>query len=164
MRSLAPANASAQSFGVSFVLRINVVRDQILVGHRHICSSTGFFNSLLVSFRELAIGRNVTTPRAAVEVPLGRAQFRVQRSHRVYRALMDIKNMYVFSDTAAENLKRSRVCGIAVLEGADNVKVQGKSELHLSLKPLIIGIGGFGQSDYGWWDLSKGQTGGRSAL
>lgn len=116
----------------------------------------------LVSFRESSIGKSVVSPRAADEIPLGRIQFRVSRGSRVYRALMDIKNMYVFSDTAALNLMRSRVCGLAVLEGASSKIVTGKAELHVALKPLLIGIGGLGQSHEGFWDLRKGENGSRS--
>jgi hypothetical protein len=123
------------------------------------------FAGSLISFRELAIGKGIVTPRIADEHPLGSVQFRVQRSGRVYRALMMIKNMYVFSDTAVENLKRSKVTGLGVLEGASIRKTRSKRELHVSLKPLIIGIGGFGQSlEGGLWDFNKASVGDRSNL
>ena len=119
----------------------------------------------LVMFRERAIGRGIYPPRAADDNPLGRIQFRVQRKGRVYRAMMAIKNMYVFSDTAALNLGQSKVCGLGILEDAERKKVKGKTELQISLKPLIIGIGGLGQSDEeGWWKIESGKVGNRSVL
>lgn len=131
------------------------LRDPELIDH---------FAGSLVTFRERAIGKGIDGPRGAEKRPLGRVQFRVQKSGRVYRALMDIKNMYVFSDTGALNLERSKVCGLAVLEDASRKKAGGKFELHVSLKPLIIGIGGLGQSVDGWWDLKRGASGGKAAL
>lgn len=117
------------------------------------------FAGSLVSFRELSIGKSITSPRMAEENRLGRVQFRVQRQGRVYRAFMPIKNMYVFSDTAKLNLDRSKVCGVAMLEDAQEKKVKGKTEIHIGLKPLIIGMGGFGQSQNGWWDPKLGVSG-----
>jgi hypothetical protein len=110
------------------------LRDPGLIDH---------FSGSLVSFRARAIGRGIQGPSLSDRQPLGRVQFRAQHSGRVYRAFADIKNMYVFSDTAALNLMRSKVCGLSVLEDATSKKVGGKTELHLSLKPLIIGIGGW---------------------
>lgn len=119
----------------------------------------------LVMFRERAIGRGIYSPRVADDKPLGRIQFRVQRKGRVYRAIMAIKNMYVFSDTAALNMGRSKVCGLGILEDAERKNVKGKTELHISLKPLIIGIGGLGQStEGGWWDIESGKVGDHRAL
>ncbi len=117
------------------------------------------FSGSLVSFRETAIGKSVYTPKAADEHPLGRVQFRVQREGFVYRAIMGIKNMYVFSDTAAMNLERSKVCGVGILEDAQEVEEDGKREIHVGIKPLIIGIGGLGQSEKGFWDLPRGVNG-----
>jgi hypothetical protein len=83
----------------------------------------------------------------------------------MYKASMVIKNMYVFSDTAADNLIRSKVCGIGILEGATGKQARGRQELRISLKPLIIGVGGLGQSiEDGWWDFNKGALGDKSAL
>ncbi|MEQ8314750.1 MAG: HNH endonuclease signature motif containing protein [Gammaproteobacteria bacterium] len=117
------------------------------------------FSGSLVSFRETAIGKSVLPPSCWKEAPLGRVQFRVQRSGFVYRALMPIKNMYVFSDTASINLERSKVCGVAILEDAQLVQQNGKEELQLGLKPLIIGIGGLGQSEEGLWNIPRGVNG-----
>lgn len=117
------------------------------------------FAGSLISFRETAIGKSVYTPKAAHEHPLGRVQFRVQREGFVYRAIMGIKNMYVFSDTAAMNLERSKVCGVGILEDAQEIQEGGKREIHIGIKPLIIGIGGVGQSENGFWDLSRGVNG-----
>jgi hypothetical protein len=131
------------------------LRDPELIDH---------FAGSLVSFRERSIGKDIDGLRGADKRPLGRVQFRVQRSGRIYRAFMDIKNMYVFSDTGALNLERSKVAGLAVLEDASRKKVGGKYELHVSLKPLIIGIGGLGQSVDGLWDLGGRASGSKVAL
>lgn len=117
------------------------------------------FSGNLVSFRETAIGKSVYTPKVADEHPLGRVQFRVQRDGFVYRAFLAIKNMYVFSDTAALNLERSKVCGVGIMEDAQEVDNNGKSEIQIGIKPLIIGIGGLGQSEQGLWDLPRGMNG-----
>ncbi len=119
----------------------------------------------LVSFRERAIGKDIAYPSQWKNTPLGRVQFRVQRKGRVYRAQMSIKTMYVFSDTAAENLRGTKVCGIGVLEDANQARVGTKTELHVSIKPLLIGIGGLGQSiDGGWWMIDQGPVGDHKAL
>jgi hypothetical protein len=117
------------------------------------------FSGSLVTFRELAIGKSISIPSFADETPLGRVQFRVCRGDRVYRAILPIKNMYVFSDTSALNLQRSKVCGVALLEDAQDKLEKGKKELHIGLKPLIIGMGGLGQSDDGWWIPERGMNG-----
>jgi hypothetical protein len=119
----------------------------------------------LISFRERAIGRGIFLERTPKDKPLGNLQFRVQRSGRLYRANMAIKNMYVFSDTAGLSMRHSKVCGVAILEDAERKKVKGKSELLITLKPLIIGIGGLGQStEGGWYDLERGKVGDHTAL
>lgn len=118
----------------------------------HFCGS-------LVSFRERAIGKSIFSPKLADQNPLGRVQFRVKRHEVVHRAILPIKNMYVFSDTAVDNLEHSKVCGVALLEDAQEVDNNGVKEIHVGLKPLIIGIGGLGQSEDGWWDIDQGEVG-----
>lgn len=119
----------------------------------------------LVSFRERAIGRGIWVSKLPTDRPLGNLQFRIQQSGRLYRASMPIKNMYVFSDTAGISMRRSKVCGLAILEDAERKNVKGKAELHISLKPLIIGIGGLGQSTAGgWYNLDRGKVGDHTAL
>jgi hypothetical protein len=122
------------------------------------------FAGSLVSFRERAIGKDIVVPASAGKTPLGRVQFRVQKSRHIYRAFLDIKNMYVFSDTASLNLMRSKVCGLGVLEDASTKRNGTNTELHIYLKPLIIGLGGLGQSERGFWNIDKAKTGGTSAL
>lgn len=117
------------------------------------------YSGSLVTFRELAIGKSITIPSASDSEPLGRVQFRVKRNGRIYRAMLPIKNMYVFSDTAALNLQRSKVCGVALLEDAQAKSASSGTELQIGLKPLIIGMGGFGQSDDGWLAPEKGISG-----
>lgn len=65
---------------------------------------------------------------------------------------MHLRNMYVFSDTAALNLRSSRVCGIGVFSGATLDVVDGKKEMTLRVLPLLIGQGGLGRADaHGWF-------------
>ena len=64
---------------------------------------------------------------------------------------MQIRNMYVFSDTSAENLRKMRVCGVAMLTEAESLK---SAKLQMRPIPLLIGVGGIGQSVGGWaWNL-----------
>lgn len=111
------------------------------------------YTGCLVSFRQQAIGKGIASPRSWAQSPLGRVQFRITKSQRTYRALMDIKTMYIFSDTASINLQRSRVSGLGILEDAIFETVGGKKEIHVRLKPLIVGIGGFDQPTDGCWDF-----------
>jgi hypothetical protein len=110
------------------------------------------FSGSLVNFRERSYGKGVRTPRAWNETPTGSIQFRRKVGQTLFRANMNINTMYVFSDTAAENLKKSRVCGVGIFGGAESV---GKQEIVLRVVPLLVGLGGFGQSDpSGWmWNL-----------
>lgn len=117
------------------------------------------FAGCLVSFRETAIGKGIKVPRSAGIQSLGRVQFRVQREKRIFRAIMPIKNMYVFSDTSALNLQRSRVCGVGILEDAQEIESKNGVELHIGLKPLLIGMGGLGQSTNGFWTPEVGPAG-----
>ena len=73
------------------------LRDPQLIDH---------FAGNLISFRERAIGKSITIPDLADKKPLGRVQFRVKCGNSIYCAFMEIKNMYVFSDTAAANSRR----------------------------------------------------------
>lgn len=109
----------------------------------------------LISFRERSFGKDIRSPRGADEVPVGRVMFRSKRGKTVYRTEMLLRNMYVFSDTSAENLRSSRICGIGVLGGVDAETINGSKEIKLKVVPLLIGLGGFGQSDAsGWsWNL-----------
>jgi hypothetical protein len=124
----------------------------------------GHHAGCLVSFRERAIGRNITVPGQWEKKRLGRVQFLVRRGKLIYKALMSIKTMYVFSDTAAESLRSSKVCGIGILEDAVQSDDCSKTELTLTIKPLIIGIGGFGQSRNGFWMTDQGHTGSHDSL
>jgi hypothetical protein len=113
------------------------------------------FSGALVSFREAIRGKGVQSPRSSKENPTGSLQIIKRKKGLVHRANMHIRNMYVFSDTSAENLRNCRVCGIGILAGAEKVGKSGKSEIHMTILPLLVGMGGFGQSDRtGWkWNL-----------
>ena len=105
----------------------------------------------LVSFRERSYAKNVESPRSAQDQPVGRIEFRRKRGKIKHLAELPIRNMYVFSDTAAENLRNTRVCGIGVFGGAVSDTSAGNTTFRLRIVPLLIGMGGFGQSDASGW-------------
>ena len=105
----------------------------------------------LVSFRERSYAKDVGSPRSADRQPVGRIEFRRKRGKAVHRVELPIRNMYVFSDTAAENLRNTRVCGIGVFGGAVAGTSGGTTTIRLRVVPLLIGMGGFGQSDASGW-------------
>lgn len=105
----------------------------------------------LVHFRDRIYGKGVKSPRESNNHPTSSIQIRSRRGKILYRATMQLKNMYVFSDTSAENLKNIRACGVGILASAD--RVEGSQEIKLVIIPLLIGIGGLGQSapgGFGW--------------
>lgn len=106
----------------------------------------------LVSFRGRTNGKDIHSPSQWEKHPLGRVQFRFKTEGQVVRVFMDIKTMYVFSDTAVRDLQHGRVSGLGLLTDATIERKDGKNELHITIKPLIIGIGALGQADeHGWW-------------
>ncbi|WP_375310954.1 HNH endonuclease signature motif containing protein [Bradyrhizobium sp. A5] len=106
----------------------------------------------LVSFRERAIGKGVTVPSLDHSRPTASLQFRHRQGKKLLRTRMELRTMYVFSDTAAMNLRSSRTCGIGVFGGADVGSAD--ADITLSIVPLLIGMGGFGQSDASGWSWS----------
>jgi len=110
----------------------------------------------LVSFREAAIGKRIESPKVHHTHRTGTVQFRNKRRTFLYLTNMTLRNMYVFSDTSADNLRESRVCGIGVFGGAILNGKGASKEMRLRVVPLLIGLGGLGQSDAsGWsWNLN----------
>lgn len=101
------------------------------------------FDGDLVSFRQRITGKNVVSPRLSEETPLGRLQLKLTRGKFLYRATMQIKNMYVFSDTSAENMRNCKACGIGIFGGATKSDTNQK-EIEITIIPLLIGFGGKG--------------------
>lgn len=114
--------------------------------------SLNTFAGALVNFRERSYGKGIRTPKAWKEIPTGSIQFRKKIKGTLFRTKMELRTMYVFSDTSAINLQSSRICGIGLFGGAS---LEAKNEIWLTVVPLLIGLGGFGQSDpSGWgWNL-----------
>ena len=113
------------------------------------------FSGILVAFRAKARGKNIKPPRHCEDNPVGRVQFRSQLNKTVYRTEMIIKNMYVFSDSAVEYLRKHKVCGIGILGGATEKKTSKSMEIVMQLTPLLIGVGGYsGPNPDGWWNLT----------
>jgi hypothetical protein len=115
-------------------------------------SSLNTFAGALVNFRERSYGKGIQIPGAWQQNPTGSIQFRKKIKGILFRTKMELRTMYVFSDTSAMNLQSSRICGIGLFGGAS---LETKSEIWLRVVPLLIGLGGFGQSDAsGWgWNL-----------
>jgi hypothetical protein len=107
----------------------------------------------LVMFEETGIGTNVRSPRAWRESPTARFDLEAKRGRTVFRTRMRLKTMYVFSDTSAENLERCRVRGIGILGGAIQ---ECAGQVELQIVPLLVGMGGLGQSDPSGWGWKAG--------
>lgn len=108
------------------------------------------FSGRLVIFRDRSCGKDIQSPRSKGKA-IGRVQFIHKKAQ--CRTEMQIRNMYVFSDTAAENLKNCRVCGVGMLGGV--TFDEDKQESKITLIPLLIGMGGLGRSDSQGWDWSN---------
>lgn len=109
------------------------------------------FVGRLVHFREDAVGDDVQAPRATGGQAVGRVELARRIGRRDFGARMAIRNMYVFSDTSAENLRRANICGIGILGG---VSRPSPRRVEMNIVPLLMGMGGFGQSDEnGWWNF-----------
>lgn len=99
------------------------------------------FDSLagrLVTFTVGVWGKNLTPPDQADAKPVAQIQARKTVNGRLYRTLMQVRNMYLFSTTAAVNLERARVSGIGIFAGA----IREGKEITLTIIPLLIGMGG----------------------
>jgi hypothetical protein len=65
---------------------------------------------------------------------------------------MHIRTLYVFSVTSAENLRKSMVTGVGIFTGVSETSERRE----YGIIPLLIGIGGLGQSDAdGWWTFNE---------
>jgi len=94
----------------------------------------------LVSFDLPFYGKQLLPPRAWKRQPVGSLQAPIKVGQRVFRVKMQVRNMYLFSDTASVNLRqRSRAAGLGILVGANKHKT---SEIELMVVPLLIGSGG----------------------
>jgi len=94
----------------------------------------------LVNFRLSVIGKGIHIPKMWREHPVGSIQARKTIKKRLYRIQMQLRTMYLFSDTAAVNLRRGRVSGLGIFSGA---MVGGGGVVEFTVVPLIIGTGGW---------------------
>lgn len=103
------------------------------------------FDSLagrLTTFQLSIVGKGIHYPREWQEHPTGSLQARKKIDGKIYRVRMNLRTMYVFSDTAVLLLSRGRVSGLGIFQGA----VVDGSETEITIAPLLIGAGG--------WNLS----------
>ncbi len=108
----------------------------------------------IVSFRQRGFGRQICSPKVSDHCPVGTLELRANRRGRHFKAVMKIRNMYVFSDTSASNLRNATVCGVAILGNHSQASVE-KGGIRLNMIPLLIGMGGFGQLDSRGFDHRK---------
>lgn len=94
----------------------------------------------LVTFKLSIRGKNIHIPRYWQEHPVGQISAAVKNGGKTFRIRMQLRTMYLFSDTAAINLERGRVSGIGLFNGAVQIS---EDEYELTVVPLLIGAGGW---------------------
>ncbi|WP_294121799.1 HNH endonuclease signature motif containing protein [Sphingomonas sp.] len=97
------------------------------------------FAGQLVTFRLSIRGKNIALPRQWEEVPVGTLTATAKVSGRRVKVKMQIRTMYMFSDTSAINLARGRISGLGIFQGG---VVEGDT-VELIVVPLLIGAGGW---------------------
>lgn len=97
----------------------------------------------LVTFTMGIWGKDLVPPDQADKQPNGQMQGRKTVNGRLYRTVMQLRNMYLFSTTSSVNGNRARVSGIGIFGGA----VRDGKEITLTVIPLLIGMGGVPGSD-----------------
>ncbi|MFI0843529.1 hypothetical protein [Mesorhizobium sp. IMUNJ 23232] len=98
------------------------------------------FVGRLVHFRLSIRGKGIRIPSLWKESPVGTLQAVSKGEYRKCRVRMQVRNMYLFSDTAAINLERGRVSGLGILNGA---VLNEDDEMEITVIPLVIGAGGW---------------------
>lgn len=102
-------------------------------------SEINAFAGGLVTFRLGIYGKGLVPPTMWEKQPLASLQAREKNRRQLFRIQMQLRNMYLFSNTASVNLKRAKVSGLGVFGGA--VKNDAR-EIVLTIIPLLIGMGG----------------------
>jgi hypothetical protein len=97
------------------------------------------FSGSLVTFRLSARG-SIRIPRYWNESPVGTITARATYSGKPIKIRMQIRTMYVFSDTAALNLSNGRISGLGVFGGATT---NDHGEMEFTVVPMILGTGGW---------------------
>jgi hypothetical protein len=92
----------------------------------------------LITFRLSIYGKGIHIPGMWKDYPTGTIQARIKHENKIIRVRMQLRTMYLFSDTAAINLSRGRVSGLGVLNGA---VINEDGEMEFIVVPLIIGTG-----------------------
>ena len=98
------------------------------------------FSGSLVTFRLSIRGKNVRIPRLWNETPVGTISGKATYAGKTIRIRMQIRTMYVFSDTAAINLSNGRISGLGVFGGAAR---NDFNEMEFTIVPMILGTGGW---------------------
>lgn len=94
----------------------------------------------LVNFRLSIRGAGIKVPRMWKTHPTSSIRARAKRGDRAMSVKMALRTMYLFSDTAAINLRSGRVSGLGIFSGATENPSGG---LDLTVVPLLIGTGGW---------------------
>lgn len=94
----------------------------------------------LVTFRLSVMGRGVKPASFWRTNPTFTIRAKARRGDRLMSVQMALRTMYVFSDTATINLRKGRVSGLGLFNGAIE---NDKGGLDLTVSPLLIGTGGW---------------------
>lgn len=112
------------------------LEDLLLVGDQ---DQMDQYAGSLISFKLTIRGKGVKIPREWKEFPTSSISGTLKNAERVLQARMNLRTMYLFSDTAAINLSNGRVSGLGILQGA----VMEDKKTAVTLVPLVIGAGGW---------------------
>jgi hypothetical protein len=99
-----------------------------------------YFTGRLVTFRLTVRGKGVRIPKLWEQYATGSLQAKAKVGKHRFRIRMQLRTMYLFSDTAAINLSNGRVSGLGFLNGAVSTE---KNEVEITIIPLLIGAGGW---------------------
>jgi len=109
----------------------------VLAGDLHPDTLTG----RLTMFHAHLWGERVEPPRHWNTKPVSRLWFRRRKKGREIQAELLIKTMYVFSDTAAFELKSGRASGVGLLQTIDVGHGTVQNPTKLRIVPLLLGLG-----------------------
>jgi len=94
----------------------------------------------LFTFHLSVRGKGVHIPSQWEKYPVGTIYSKTNLKGRKIKVRMQLRTMYLFSDTAALNLSQGRVSGLGIFNGAT---LSDSDEAELTVIPLIIGTGGW---------------------
>lgn len=98
------------------------------------------FEGSLVTFALSVHGKGLRPPGMWEEHPVASLQARTKIGKQIFRVKMQLRTMYLFSDTASVNLRQARASGLGIFLGATK---NDAGEIEVALVPLLIGTGGW---------------------